>query len=276
MISIITSILIYKSHLYIATLDGKIKVSSLDGLPLNNEYESIDLSGRIIIDIQAYKNKIYILTNDGLYSYKDEILVLIKGLFDATHIAIDKLKRKIFVLSATRGLICLSLSNEQFLTDIRFVSDIDLSEEESITDIIASNGKIFISIMNRGVYRIDYNCRAQSFQMDSFLKSDLASPQSLYLNESLNELSIVDYIDGLIVINIRTGELTENDYFRSKKPNKVISFRDGKTVVQTRSSLYVIKNSESSVVIDSQVANVTSYYNHIYYSKGGIVHRMKI
>lgn len=142
MISIITSILIYKSHLYIATLDGKIKVSSLDGLPLNNEYESIDLSGRIIIDIQAYKNKIYILTNDGLYSYKDEILVLIKGLFDATHIAIDKLKRKIFVLSATRGLICLSLSNEQFLTDIRFVSDIDLSEEESITDIIASNGKI--------------------------------------------------------------------------------------------------------------------------------------
>ena len=147
---------VQRNNLYVATLDGKIKVSSVEELSSSGNSEIIDLNSKIIIDIQAYKNKIYILTNDGLYCYKDRVLELIKELNDATHIAIDKLKRKIFVLSANRGLVCLSITSNSFLGDIRFVSDIDISEEESITDIVVHNGIIFISIMNRGVYRIDY------------------------------------------------------------------------------------------------------------------------
>jgi hypothetical protein len=240
------------------------------------QHDVIDLSSRIIIDIQAYKNNIYILTNDGLYRYKSGELNLIKELYDATHIAIDRKKRKIFVLSAARGLICLSLSNEHFLGDIRFISNIDLSEEESITDIVASNGKIFISIMNKGVYRVNYNYRERHFKMESFLKINLSSPQSLYFNTSLNELSIVDYVLGLIVININTGEQQVHDYFHSKKPNKVISLKSGEKVVQTRGELYVMKNNEPLILVDHQVANLRSYYNYIYYSKSGSVHRIKI
>ena len=273
---IITSTLVYKNHLYVATLDGKIKVSSVVGLPSINDGEIIDLDSRIIIDIQAYKNKIYILTNEGLYCYKDKELELIKELYDATHIAIDKLKRKIFVLSGDRGLVCLSLTSKRFLGDIRFVSNVDISEEESITDIVANNGKIFISIMNNGVYRVDYLYKKKHFEMKSFLKIDLIAPQSLYFNESLNELSIVDYKLGLIVININSGEVKDNDCFHSIKPNNVISLKNGKKVVQTRKALYVINNNKSSIIIDHQVANVTSYYNNIYYSKSGVVHKIKI
>ncbi|MGP4865111.1 hypothetical protein ACTXGK_13055 [Psychrobacter sp. T6-5] len=276
MIDIITSILIYKNRIYIANLDGKINVSSLFDLHSRGEVEHINLSGKIIIDIQAYKNKIYILTNNGLYSYENERLILIKNLHDATHIAIDRLKRMIFVLSATRGLICLSLSKEDYLGDIRFISNVDLSQEESITDIIASNGKIFISIMNRGVYRIDYEYREKRFQMKAFLKRALTFPQSLYFNELLNELSIIDYVDGLIVTNIDNGESTYNRYFDSTNPNKVISLKNGKKIVQTRSALYLIEKNENSVIIDYQVANLISYHNYIYYSKDGSVSRLKI
>ena len=276
MIDIITSILIYKNRLYIANLDGKINVTSLADLPSRGEVEYINLNGQIIIDMQAYKNKIYILTNNDLHSYEDKKLILIKNIYDATHIAIDRLKKMIFVLSAARGLICLSLSKTGYIGDIRFISNVGLSQEESITDIIASNGKIFISIMNRGVYRIDYEYREQRFQMKSFLKRTLAFPQSLYFNELLNELSIVDYVDGLIVINIDNDESIYNGYFDSKKPNKVISLKNGKKIIQTRSAVYLMEDNESSVIIDYQVANVISYYNYIYYSKSGIVHRMKI
>lgn len=276
MINIITSILIYKNRVYIANLDGKIIISSLVSLPLIDRIEYIDLTGQIVIDIQAYKDKVYILTNNGLYGYEDEKLELIKQLIDATHIAIDRLKRKLFVLSAARGLICLSLSKERYLGDIQFVSNVDLSKEESITDIIANSGKIFISIMNRGVYRINYKYRVDNLQMESFLKIESVSPQSLYFNELLNELSIVDYVNGLTVVNVNNGESIHNKYFNSRNPNKVISLKNGKKVVQTRSALYLVENNKNSVIADYQVANLTSYYNYVYFSKSGYVHRLKI
>lgn len=160
--------------------------------------------------------------------------------------------------------------------DIRFISDIDISEQESITDIVASNGVIFISIMNKGVYRVDYNHRGEGFELSSFLKISLVSPQGLFFNERLNELSIIDYEIGLIVINIQNGEVTVNRSFRNDKPNKVISLNNGKKVVQTGKALYVINNNESEVILEQQVANVISYYNDIYYSKSGLVHKIKI
>jgi len=66
MSKIITSLFIYKSQLYSSSLDGEIEQQNLNTMYKDNGIEfnlSQYFEDTVILDIKAYKNKLYILIN---------------------------------------------------------------------------------------------------------------------------------------------------------------------------------------------------------------------
>ncbi|OCL85966.1 hypothetical protein AAX26_01615 [Aliarcobacter thereius] len=274
---IITSLFIYKSQLYSSTLDGNITQQNIntnyknDGIEFNvNNY----FEHTIVLDIKAYKDHLYILTRDGLYKYFDSRIDKIKNISDAQVITIDQKLKILFIISDSRGLIGLNLKNDNYIDDIEIELFNNGDSQVPITSITAHNGIIFLSILNSGIYRIDYKSKKSKFVYKQMQKIELKNPQELYYNKKNDELAIVDFDYGLILIKLENGNTSNYNLPNMDIPNsiKYINSFDRKYyVIQARNALYKfnIKNKEFSQIVNQKVSNVTTYYNKLYYTHNG-------
>jgi len=277
MSKIITSLFIYKSQLYSSSLDGEIEQQNLntmykdDGIEFNLSQHFED---SIVLDIKAYKNRLYILTSDGLYIYDNLHIEKIKNIDDAQVITIDYKLKILFLISNARGLIGINLKNDKYINDI----EIDLlninKSQVAITSITANNGIIFLSILNSGIYRIDYKSKQSKFVYKQMQKIELKNPQELYYNQKNDELAVVDFDYGLILIKLENGDTTNYNLPNQDVPNsiKYISSFDRKYyIIQARNALYKfdIKNKEFTKIVDQKVSNIITYYNKLYYTHQG-------
>lgn len=274
---IITSLFIYKSQLYSSTLDGNITQQNI-----NTNYKDVGINFNIndsfehtiILDIKAYKDHLYILTRDGLYKYFDSSIEKIKDIDDAQVITIDHKLKILFIISDSRGLIGLNLKNDNYINDIK-IELFDTNEKQvSITSITADDGIIFLSILNSGIYRIDYKSKQSKFVYNQMQKIELKNPQELYYNQKNDELAIVDFDYGLILIKLENGDTTNYNLPNQDIPNsiKYINIFDRKYyIIQARNALYKfdIKNKEFSTIVSRKVSNITTYYNKLYYTHKG-------
>ena len=274
---IITSLFIYKSQLYSSTLDGNITQQNIntnyknDGIEfnVNNHFEHT-----IVLDIKAYKDHLYILTRDGLYKYFDSRIDKIKNISDAQVITIDQKLKILFIIYDSRGLIGLNLKNDNYIDDIEIELFNNGDSQVPITSITAHNGIIFLSILNSGIYRIDYKSKKSKFVYKQMQKIELKNPQELYYNKKNDELAIVDFDYGLILIKLENGNTSNYNLPNMDIPNsiKYINSFDRKYyVIQARNALYKfnIKNKEFSQIVNQKVSNVTTYYNKLYYTHNG-------
>jgi hypothetical protein len=230
----------------------------------------------IIIDIKAYKDKFYILTRDGLYKYFDLQIEKIKNINDAQVITIDLKLKILFVVSYSRGLIGINLKNDYFVSDIPLDIFNDEKKQVPVTSITAYKGVIFLSILNYGVFRIDYNKKSSKFVYQQIQKMKLQNPQELYFNHKDNELAIVDFDHGLILINLKDGETFKQNLPNDDIPNSIryINYFGRKCyIIQCRNSLYKFdkKSKEFTVIDEKKVSNLITYYNKIYYTHNGVL-----
>lgn len=105
-------------------------------------------------------------------------------------------------------------------------------------------------------------------------KIELKNPQELYYNKKNDELAIVDFDYGLILIKLENGNTSNYNLPNMDIPNsiKYINSFDRKYyVIQARNALYKfnIKNKEFSQIVNQKVSNVTTYYNKLYYTHNG-------
>ncbi len=274
---IITSLFIYKSQLYSSSLDGNITQQDIDtnykedgiNFNINNHFEHT-----IILDIKAYKNILYILTRDGLYKYSNSQINKLKDIEDAQVITIDYELKILFIISDSRGLIGLNLKNDNYINDIK-LNIFDKKETQvPITSITANNGIIFLSILNAGVFRIDYKNKESKFVYKQMQKIELKNPQEIYYNFKSDELAIVDFDYGLILIKLENGHTSNYNLPNQDVPNSIKfinSFDKKYYIVQARNSLYKFdtQSEEFTEIVNKQVSNITTYYNKLYYTHQG-------
>jgi len=274
---IITSLFIYKSQLYSSLFDGNIIQQNIntnyknDGMKfnLNNHFKHT-----IILDIKAYKDHLYILTRDGLYKYFDSNIDKIKDISDAQVITIDNKLKILFVISDSRGLIGLNLKNDSYIDDIELELFNTNKNQVPVTSITADNGIIFLSILNSGIYRIDYKSKQSKFVYKQMQKIKLKNPQELYYNQKNDELAIVDFDYGLILIKLEDGETSNYNLPNQDVPNsiKYISTFDRKYyIIQARNALYKfdIRYKEFIIITNQKVSNLITYYNKVYFTHQG-------
>lgn len=285
MSKVITSLFIYKSQLYSSYLDGNIIQQTIetmykhDGMEFNLNYHFEDT---IILDIKAYKDKLYILTTDGLYTYYASNVEKIKSINNAQVITIDTKLNILFIISDTRGLIGINLRNNKYIDDINILfSSNDNNQQIPITSVVSHNGIIFLSILNRGIIRVDYKKKKSEFVYKKMQKIELKNPQDIYFNEKDNELAIVDFDYGLILIQIEDGETNQYRLPNNDIPNsiKMIKIFDRKLyIVQARNALYIfdIKYKEFKKIFNNRVSNLTTYYNKIYFTHKGELHTKSV
>lgn len=285
MSKVITSLFIYKSQLYSSYLDGNIIQQTIetiykqDGMEFNLNYHFEDT---IILDIKAYKDKLYILTTDGLYTYYDSNIEKIKSINNAQVITIDTKLNILFIISDTRGLIGINLRNNKYIDDINILfSSNDNNQQIPITSVVSHNGVIFLSILNRGIIRVDYKKKKSEFVYKKMQKIELKNPQDIYFSEKDNELAIVDFDYGLILIQIEDGETSQYRLPNDDIPNsiKMIKIFDRKSyIVQARNALYIfdIKHKEFKKIFNNRVSNLTTYYNKIYFTHKGELHTKSV
>lgn len=281
MINIVTSLYIYKSQLLVSYLNGEINKLDLE-TPYKNIQKTpaldfkLNLHGETIIDIKAFKDKYYILTRKGVYSYSNNGLKKLKEIEDAQVLTLDFRKNILFIFSDTRGLIGINLKNNRYIDDIPLNRLEGLFNEEQIpvTSIIAYDGVIFLSILSKGVYRIDYKNRHKRFNFSNFLKIQLKLPQDMYYIDKDKELSIIDYDLGLVIIDItngntRTFSLPNDDIAYAIKPLKVKN--KNYYIVQAKDALYKFDRDtyNFNAIENKKVSNLTTYYNKIYYTHKG-------
>lgn len=279
---IITSLFIYKSQLYTSSLEGNISQVDIKTKYINNDKVNFSLDNSllntIILDIKAYKNKFYILTRDGLYKYFNSYIDKIKSIEDAQVITIDNELRMLFIVSDKRGLIGINLNTDNYVDDINldfFNSNNKQTQNQvPITSIVASNGIIFLSILNAGIFRIDYKSKESNFVYKKMQKIELQTPQDIYYNEKDQEIAIADYEYGLVLIKLNNGNTTSYKLPNNDIPNtiKFINYFGVKFyIIQARKALYKFNTSTFSFskLIDKQVSNVTTYYHQIYFTHNG-------
>jgi len=278
---IITSLYIYKSQLFISQLNGVIEKLDLETSykniqPTHDIDFNLNFSGEIIIDIKAFKDKYYILTRKGVYCYSNNILEKLKQISDAQVLTVDSKTGVLFIFSDTRGLIGMNLYNNSYIDDIPLIKLEGLFREEQIpvTSIVSYDGVIFLSILSKGVYRIDYKNRNNQLDFSNFLKIQLKLPQDIYYIEEDKELAIIDYDLGLVIVNINNG------YTRTYNlPNEDVAYtiKSLKTrnkryyVIQSRNALYKFNRDRHtfSIIENKKVSNLITYYNKIYYTYKG-------
>lgn len=276
MSKIITSLFIYKSQLYSSYLDGNIKQQNLNTMYKNDGLEfKLDkyFDDSIILDIKAYKNKLYILTSDGLYIYNNFYIEKVKNINDAQGITIDNKLKILFIISDSRGLIGINLKNDKYVDDI-LIEFFNNENQVSITSITANNGIIFLSILNSGIYRVDYRSKQSKFVYKQMQKIKLTNPQELYYNEKNDELAVVDFDYGLILIKLENGDTTNYNLPNQDIPNSIryiSTFGRKYYIVQARNALYKfdIKHKEFIKIVNQKVSNITTYYNKLYYTHQG-------
>jgi hypothetical protein len=274
---IITSLFIYKSQLYSSSLDGNIIQQNISTNYKNNGIEfnlHNHFEHTIILDIKAYKDHLYILTRDSLYKYFDSNINKIKDISDAQVITIDNKLKILFIISDSRGLIGLNLKNDSYIDDIGLKLFHTIQEEVPVTSITADNGIIFLSILNSGIYRIDYKSKQSAFVYKQMQKIELKNPQEVYYNQKNNELAIVDFDYGLILINLESGDTLNYNLPNQDIPNsiKYITTFDRKYyIIQARNALYKfdIRHKEFTNIANQKVSNLTTYYNKLYYTHQG-------
>ncbi|HEA3091148.1 TPA: hypothetical protein RVR74_003485 [Aeromonas salmonicida] len=283
MSKIITSLNIYKSHVYISFLDGSIQKSHIKdhGEKLASIIRDSLFSESIILDVQFYKNIPYVLTDAGIYKYTSDHFEVIKELHDASLMCIDSSRGYMFIVSDSRGIICLNLKSDHYVHDIRRISSIELTEKTySISAMVARDGVIFLSIINFGVYRINYSVKDSSICHYVIPKLNTKSPQDIFYNKKHRELAIVDYHVGLILLSISDGatdifELPEN----VKAQNiKYIGVNNGVYIIQTNRGLYrfdrVIRNLYK--ISEEQAANIITYNKRLYYTVDGALKSTRV
>jgi hypothetical protein len=224
---IITSLFIYKSQLYTSSLEGNISQVDIKTKYINNEKVNFSLDNSllntIILDIKAYKNKFYILTRDGLYKYFDSSIDKIKSIEDAQVITIDNELQTLFIVSDKRGLIGINLNTDNYIDDIYldFFNRNSKQTQIPITSIVASNGIIFLSILNAGIFRIDYKNKESNFVYKKMRKIELQTPQDIYYNKKDQEIAIADYEYGLVLIKLNNGDTTNYRLPNDDIPNTI-------------------------------------------------------
>jgi len=274
---IITSLFIYKSQLYSSSLDGNIIQQNINtnyknngiNFNLNNHFEHT-----IILDIKAYKDHLYILTRDGLYKYFDSSIDKIKDISDAQVITIDNKLKILFVISDSRGLIGLNLKNDSYIDDIELELFNTNKNQVPVTSITADNGIIFLSILNSGIYRIDYKSKQSKFVYKKMQKIELKNPQELYYNQKNDELAIVDFDYGLILIKLEDGETSNYNLPNQDVPNSIKyirTFNRKYYIIQARNALYKfdIRDKKFTIITNQKVSNLTTYYNKVYFTHQG-------
>ncbi|EIC2299167.1 hypothetical protein K9823_003501 [Vibrio cholerae] len=280
---IITSLNIYKSHIYISSLDGSIQKTHI-----NDYSEKLPLiisdgffSESVILDVQFYKNVPYVLTDSGIYKYTNDNFEVVKELYDASLMCIDSSRGYMFVVSDSRGIICINLKLDRYALDIKSISTIRLTEKiYSISAIVAKGGVIFLSIINCGVYRINYSVKNSSIHHYVIPKLDTKAPQDIFYNKNHKELAIVDYQIGLILLDIRSGLTSINELPRGVRPQNIeyIGVNEGVYIIQTNKGLYKFDraNRNLEVASEEQVANIITYNKRLYYTVDGKLKSTKI
>lgn len=285
---IITSLFVYKSNLYISYLKGQIVQQHIDTKYKKSEFISFapifDFDNTIVLDIKAYENKFYILTRDGLYEYNNQLTKKIKEISDAQVIAIDSVLKILFIVSDSRGLIGINLRNNRFIDDINldiFNENVDNENIVSITSIVASDGVIFLSILNAGIFRIDYRKKESSFIYETLHKLEIKNPQDICFNEKEKQLVVVDFDYGLVIINIENGNTNNYSLPNEDIPNSVKLVKTyNKTyyVIQARNGLYKfdLKNENYIKIKEGRTSNLTTYFNQLFFTQKGQLNTMDI
>ncbi|MGY4042393.1 hypothetical protein [Aeromonas hydrophila] len=280
---IVTSLNIYKSHIYMSSLDGSIQMTHI------NDYRKrlpLIISGgfsseSVILDIKFYKNVPYVLTDSGIYKYTDDNFEVVKELYDASLMCIDSSRGYMFVVSDSRRIICINLKSDRYDLDIRSISSIDLTGKiHSISAMVAKSGVIFLSIINHGVYRINYSVKNSSIHHYVIPKLETKAPQDIFYNKNYQELAIVDYHIGLILLDISSGLIYINKLPRGARPQniKYIGVNEGVYIIQTNKGLYRFERANRNLEIASeeQVANIITYNKRLYYTVDGKLKSTKI
>ncbi len=286
--NIITSLFVYKSNLYLSYLNGKIVQQHVDTKYKKSESISFtpifDFDNTIVLDIKAYKNRFYILTRDGLYEYHNQLTKKIKEISDAQVIAIDSVLKILFIVSDTRGLIGINLRNNRFIDDINLDIFNKTGDDEnivSITSIVASAGVIFLSILNAGIFRIDYKKKEFSFKYKTLHKLEIKNPQDIFFNEKEKQLVIVDFDYGLVIINIENENTNNYRLPNDDIPNTVKLVKTyNKTyyVIQARNGLYKFDpgNEEFIKIREERTSNLTTYFNKLFFTQKGQLNTIDI
>lgn len=275
---IITSLFIYKSQLYSSSLDGDIKRTDIETNYKHRENIEFNINkyfdNTIILDIKAYKNKFYILTRNGLYKYFNSQIEKLKNIEDAQVITIDTALKILFIISDSRGLVGINLNNDNYIDDISLNIFNNEDNQVPITSITTNNGIIFLSILNLGIFRIDYKNKNSNFVYNKMQKIELQNPQDIYFNENDNELAIVDFDYGLILIKIEDGETINYNLPNDDVPNSIKmikSFGRKYYIIQARNALYKFNtiDKEFIKIFNDRVSNLTTYYSNIYFTCKG-------
>ncbi len=284
--NIITSLFVYKSNLYISYLNGEIVQQNVDTNYKKSETINFeprfDSEDTVILDIKAYENKFYILTRDGLYEYSNQLTNKIKEISDAQVITIDHKLKILFIVSDSRGLIGINLRNNRFIDDITIeIFNKNSIAIVSVTSIVASGGIIFISILNSGIFRIDYRKKESGFIYKTLHKLEIENPQDICYNEKEKQLLVVDFDHGLIIINIENGNTNNYVLPNGDIPNTmklVKSFNRTYYVIQARNGLYKfdLKNKEYIKIKEERTSNLTTYFNKIFFTQKGQLNTLSI
>lgn len=284
---IITSLYIYNSTLFKARLDGKIEATPVPNkwLKYNNAqpYSLIIDIDKIVIEMQGYQGVLFVATSERLCAYNLKNMNNVIGIFEkdiikCKSIKIDYKNQWLFIVSETRGVTVLDISNAlkpKFLRDIElpFLQSTcdEMSDQYIITDFDVVNGVAFLAVRNKGIVRIDYaEGRFREPELVRTIdKIILDDPQDVRFCSENQYLYIVDSERGFIILDTRNnGVVYERNSFDGGTPKKLLLRRQD-AIIQTGKGLYLFKFSSKSLekVLDFKVGALSMYYNHIVFSK---------
>lgn len=293
MLKIISSIYAYKYHLFSGYSNGDLIINPLFFYSVNINEKLAPFSYNMtnantqIVDMVAYKDVLYILTTEYLYyidlkkSDKFET-VKIKHNNNCSKIAVDSSQKILFLFSERKGLITLNINRPKDPTIINFHMPEILKDKGKffLTHMEVLYNKIFLSVRNFGIIRLDYK-RVGFNEINiwrQIYKIYLKEPQDVKYCEKNNYLYILDYYEGLVVLNIADGEiithnkLPDNDY-----PINLILEKEN-AIIQGKNRVYFFKMAEKQfhTIFDFKIGHLIIYFNNLFYVKNNKVNLLKL
>jgi hypothetical protein len=241
----------------------------------------------IVVDMVGYKDFLFILTTGPLYSIDlsrsgEFELVEVKNVKDCSQISIDKSLKLLFLFSEERGLISLDIKDPSHPEYIRDLMPSTLKEKEMyfVTNMDTHYKKSFLSVRNLGVLRIDYK-RNSLDEIDigrEIRKVFLREPQDVKFNPQNNLLYVVDYYDGLVVLNILNGEIMLNRTLPNDDHPRNLILDGENAIIQGKKELHYfdLKKRRYHNIFDFKIGHLIRYYNYIIFTQKNTVNLLRV
>jgi hypothetical protein len=293
MLKIISSIYAYKYHLFSGYSNGDLIINPLSFYSFDIKERLDPLSHNMtnantqIVDMVAYKDILYILTTAYLYyvdlkESNNFDIVKIKHNTDCSKIAVDSSQKILFLFSEEKGLIALNIKQPKEPIIINFLMPDILKDKGKffLTHMEVLDNIIFLSVRNFGIVRLDY--RSVGFNelniWREIHKIPLKEPQDVKYCKRNNYLYILDYNEGLVVLNIADGEiifhnkLPDNDF-----PINLVLEKEN-AIIQGKNGVYYFKINDKQfyTIFNFKIGELFIYFNNLFYVKNNKLNLLKL